>query len=297
MKKVEHTIETLDYIRKFSGETILIKLGGAALQDLDLVKNLAKDLARIQSLGIRVVLVHGGGVSINQALEQYQIQWSFIDGQRVTTPQMMDVVEMVLAGQMNGRLVRALNGAGVRAIGLSGTDDQLFTCKRQNPDLQQVGEITAINKEVLEILLERSGKGGEKPLIPVIAPVGCDAKGQSYNINADWAAVKLALALKIKKVIFLSDQEGILSAQKQTLSELDAYELNELIETQVVSGGMLAKVRTIIHALRQGVRDIHVLNARRPHVLIEELFTAQGAGTVCRAQAKVRRNGEKGIGV
>lgn len=293
-------LDTLDYIRKFSGETILVKLGGAALQDLELVKNLARDLARIQSLGIRVVLVHGGGASINQALEQYQIQWSFIDGQRVTTPQMMDVVEMVLAGQMNGRLVRALNGAGVRAIGLSGTDDQLFTCKRQSADLQQVGEITAINKEVLELLLGGTVKPGERPLIPVIAPVGCDSKGQSYNINADWAAVKLALALKIKKVIFLSDQEGILNPQKQTLSELDASELNELIESQVVTGGMLAKVRTIIHGLRQGVRDIHVLNARRPHVLIEELFTARGAGTVCRAQAKVRnaRSGaEKGISV
>lgn len=284
----ESVLATLSYVKKFAGETILIKLGGAALQDPSLVASICEDLTLIQAVGVSVVLVHGGGPSINKELTSRGIQWEFIDGQRVTTPEMMDVIEMVLCGEVNRRIVRGLNRSGVRAVGLSGTDGATLLCKKSNTKLQQVGVIDRVDTSYINAILNTKSESGQGS-IPVIAPVGMGKNGEAYNINADWAASRVAQAMGVKKVLFLTDQEGILDANGQLIQELDAGELESLIETGVVKGGMLAKVQTVLHALKNGVTDLHIINARRPHGLIEELFTNRGVGTVCRLRSRSSR--------
>jgi acetylglutamate kinase len=275
-------VSTLKYLKQFSGQTILIKLGGAALQDEGLVKDLCEDLSLIRSVGVKLVLVHGGGPAINEELTLRGISWEFFEGQRITTPEMMDVIEMTLCGKMNRKIVRTLNRFGVPAVGVSGTDASTLVCKKQNEKLGQVGKITNVNTKVINSLLE-SGS------IPVIAPIGVGLKGEAYNINADWAATRVAQALEIQKLLFLTDQDGILDPEKKLIPEVDAGELEHLIETNVVTGGMLAKVRTILHGLKNGVKDIHILNAKDSHGLIKELFTDTGVGTVCRVRARAKK--------
>jgi acetylglutamate kinase len=288
VRNADDVIDTLSYVSRFAGQKLLIKLGGAALQDSTLVESICEDFARMQSVGVSLVLVHGGGPSINQELTTHGIHWEFIDGQRVTTPEMMDIVEMVLRGSVNSRLVRTLNRAGLRAVGVSGADAQMLQCKPSDPRLGQVGTIDKVDVSYVQSLLNTQNNAmgnSQSGYVPVIAPTGCGKEGQAFNLNADWAACHIALALGIKKVLFLTDQDGILDAQGRLISELDAAELEGLIEAGVVKGGMLAKARTMLYALRHGVKDIHVLNARRPHGLIEELFTSGGVGTVCRLRS------------
>lgn len=282
---VKGVIDTLHYVKKFAGETVLIKLGGAALQDRELIVSLCDDLALIRAVGVSLVIVHGGGPSINQELTTHGIDWTFVDGQRVTTPEMMDIVEMVLCGTVNRRIVRTLNHSGVRAIGMSGTDSGTLICTQSSEALGQVGAIDHVDASYINSILNSQNEPG-KGCIPVIAPVGAGRDGRAYNVNADWAASRIAQALEVRKVIYLTDQDGILDGEKKLISELDAGELEQLIESGVVQGGMLAKAKTMLDALRKGVADIHVLNARRPHVLVEELFTEGGAGTVCRARSR-----------
>ena len=282
----ESVIATLSYVRRFAGSTVLIKLGGAALQESHLVDSICEDLMLIRSVGVSVVLVHGGGPSINQELTSRGISWEFIDGQRVTTPEMMNVIEMVLCGSVNRRIVRTLNHAGVKAVGMSGTDASTLFCKKASAKLGQVGQIDKVNTTFINSILNTQSDG--IGTIPVIAPVGVGKNGEAYNINADWAAARIAQALEIDKVLFLTDQHGILDGAGQLIPELDAGELENLIETGVVKGGMHAKVTTVLHALRHGVNDVHILNARRPHGLIEELFTDRGVGTVCRLRSRAR---------
>lgn len=270
-------LATLSYVKRFAGQKILIKIGGAALEDLALVRSICEGLTLIRAVGVKPVLVHGGGPAINRELTAHGLTWEFIEGQRVTTPEMMDVIEMVLCGHVNKRIARALNQQNVRAVGVSGIDGQTLFCKQQSPKLGQVGSIEKVNTGLIESIIEES--------IPVVAPIGIGKNGKAYNINADWAAARLAQGLGVKKMLFLTDQDGILDAEKKVISELDAGELEGLIENGTVSGGMLAKVRTIIHALRNGVTDVHVLNARHPHAIIEELFTDKGIGTACRLRA------------
>jgi acetylglutamate kinase len=279
MNTTQDVIATLKYVQKFSGQTLLIKVGGAALEDKSIVQNLCADLNRLRSVGVKVVLVHGGGPSINAELKLRNIQWEFIEGQRVTTPAMMDVIEMVLCGHVNQKLVRQLNAAGVRAIGLSGADAGTLVCSTSSPKLGQVGKIDSVGTELINAIVD-SGT------IPVLAPVGVDVDGGALNVNADWAASRVAQALGIKKMLFLTDQDGILDVRGKVIPELDAAELEQIAEKGIVHGGMLAKVQTVIHALRNGVNDVHILNARRPNSLIEELFTDGGVGTICRLRSR-----------
>ncbi|HEY8278256.1 MAG TPA: acetylglutamate kinase [Bdellovibrionota bacterium] len=279
MNTTQDVIATLKYVNKFSGQTLLIKLGGAALEDPNVVSTIWDDVKRIRSVGVKVVLVHGGGPSINQELKARGIQWEFIDGQRVTTPAMMEVIEMVLCGLVNQRVVRQLNGSGVPAIGLSGADAGTLLCQQASPKLGQVGKIDHVDTKLIDSILAND-------TVPVIAPVGMGKDGQAFNVNADWAASRIAQALGIKKVLFLTDQDGILDVRGKVIPELDAAELEQIAEKGIVHGGMLAKVQTVIHALRNGVSDVHILNARRAHSLIEELFTDGGVGTVCRLRSR-----------
>lgn len=285
---LKSVLATLGYVRKFSDQTILIKLGGAALKDAALVSAICEDLNLIKAAGVSVVIVHGGGPSINAELTQRGISWEFIDGQRVTTPEMMDVIEMVLCGSVNRQIVRALNKSGANAVGMSGTDGATLLCKKANAKLQQVGAIDRVDTTYIDSILQMKTEGGQTA-IPVIAPIGIGKKGEAYNINADWAASRIAQALGIKKLLFLTDQEGILDTEGKLIEELDAGELESLIENGVVKGGMLAKVQTVLYGLKNGVTDIHILNARRPHGLIEELFTDRGVGTVCRLRSRLTR--------
>jgi acetylglutamate kinase len=278
----------LGYVKKFTGTSVLIKLGGAALEDQSLVAALCEDLSLIRGAGVNVVLVHGGGPAINRELERRGITWNFVDGLRVTTPEMMEVIEMVLCGKVNRRIVRTLNQSAVRAIGLSGSDARTLFCKPMRKDLGLVGEITSVRPAAIEAILKTQDEG--IGTIPVIAPIGIGENGEAYNINADWAAVRIAESLGIDKVLFLTDQEGILGADGKLIPELDAGELEVLIEGGVVKGGMLAKVNTVLHALKNGVKDVHIFNARRSHGLLEELFTDQGVGTVCRLRSLGRKD-------
>ncbi len=289
---IEDVAATLGYVQKFSGTTILIKLGGAALQDSQLVQSICEDLIRIRSVGVSVVLVHGGGPAINEELTRREITWEFFEGQRITTPEMMDVIEMVLCGQVNRKIVRTLNGAGVKAVGFSGIDAGTLVCQPADPRLQQVGVIDKVNTSLLHSVLALTNDMGI-PAIPVVAPVALGRNGQAYNINADWAASRIASSLGVTKMLFLTDQDGILDCQGKLIPELDAADLENLIETDVVSGGMLAKARTIVHALQNHVTDVHILNARRTHGLIEELFTDRGVGTVCRLRSRSSHSDEE----
>jgi acetylglutamate kinase len=287
-ENLEIVKSALAYVKKFSGTRILIKLGGAALQDESLVAALCEDLSLIRGAGVHVVLVHGGGPAINQELESKGIQWTFVDGLRVTTPAMMETIEMVLCGKVNRRIVRTFNQSSVRAIGLSGSDAGMLSCRPLRKELGLVGEVTEVRPAAIEAILRTQDDG--IGTIPVIAPIGVDENGQAYNINADWAAARIAEALDIDKMLFLTDQEGILGADGKLIQELDAGELEALIDEGVVKGGMLAKVNTVLYALKNGVRDIHIFNARRPHGLLEELFTERGVGTVCRLRATGRKD-------
>ena len=277
----------LKYVRLFAGTKIVVKLGGSVLQDDVLLESICEDLAAIRKVGVSLVIVHGGGPAINEELKRRGIEWKFVEGLRVTTPEMMDVIEMVLCGRVGRRIVRGLNAAGLRAVGLSGCDAMTLLCKKADERLGQVGAIERVNTQLIDEVLALQDELGPRA-VPVIAPVGIGRDGTAFNINADWVASRIASELGTTKMIFLTDQDGILDANGKLLPELDAGELEQLIEDGVVKDGMLAKARTILHALQNKVTNVHVLNARRPHALIEELFTDSGSGTVCRLRSRAR---------
>jgi acetylglutamate kinase len=275
------TVETLKYVKKFCGRTFMIKLGGSALENMELVARLCADLSLVRSASVQVVIVHGGGPNINRQLEMNNIRWDFIDGLRVTTPQMMDIIEMVLCGKVNPNLVRTINATGVSAMGITGIDNCTLLCEPLRDELIRVGRIKHVNVELISDQLRKQQESG-KGSIPVIAPIGVDEQGLAYNINADFAASHIACALEVDKLIYLTDQEGILDKDQNLITEINENGLRELVETGVVSGGMLAKVKAVIEALAGGVREVHILNGTRSHSLIQELYTDKGVGTLCR---------------
>lgn len=283
---VQSVLDTLSHVKRFQNVPVLVKIGGAALENPTLLKQISEDLALIRKVGVPLVVVHGGGPAINEELTLHGLKWDFVDGLRVTTPEMMKVVEMVLCGSVNQRLVRSFNQAGMMTVGLSGSDAGMFLCKPMKKELGLVGEITEVNPRYVEAMLLTQSKAGAG-FVPVVAPVGFGKKGEAYNVNADWSAVRLAESLQFKKVIFMTDQDGILDADQKIISELDSGGLETLCEQGTVKGGMLAKSRTIIHALKHGVEHVHILNAKRAHCLIEELFTSAGIGTICRTRSSV----------
>jgi acetylglutamate kinase len=275
-------VAALRYIQRFSGTRAVIKYGGAAMVDPELKRSFAQDVVLLRAAGLRPIVVHGGGPEINRTLERLGGKSEFVDGQRVTGPEEMKVVEMVLTGKVNTEIVGLINSLGGMAMGLSGRDGRLIAARKQapkpgKPDLGLVGDVEAINPHALDMCLE----GG---YIPVVSPVGSGADGQSYNINADVAAAEIAVALKSRKLIFLTDVAGILDEQGQLLSELRAPDLaGRLQEGRAVKGGMQVKANAILRALAGGVEAVHVVDGRTLHSVVVELFTEKGVGTLVTA--------------
>jgi acetylglutamate kinase len=261
---------------------ILLKLGGASLRDPQLIQALCKDTAMLKTKGFSLVFVHGGGASINEELTRRGMKWEFYQGQRVTTPEMMEVIEMVLCGRNNRLLVRMLNAAGIPSVGLSGADAGLLVCERETEPVGntskwgEVGRIQAVNTSLLKMFLDAG-------LTPVIAPVGIDPLGQALNINADWVASQIGQALGVAQVIYLTDQEGIMDHQKTRIDELDSLGLQALIDDAVVTGGMLIKTKAIIHALKNKVQAVHVMKAADNGEWVRKIFAQGGGGTICRS--------------
>jgi acetylglutamate kinase len=278
-------VEALPYMRRFAGSTFVIKYGGHAMGSPELARDFARDVVLLKQVGINPVVVHGGGPQIKAMLDRLKIKSQFVEGLRVTDAATVEIVEMVLAGSINKQIVSAIQAAGGQAVGLSGKDGNLIeasklTRTRRDPeshieqllDLGFVGQPTRINTRVLKPF-----EGTE--LVPVIAPIGVGADGQTYNINADTAAGAIAAALSARKLIMLTDVEGVLDRHGGLISELSAAQARDLIADGTVSGGMIPKLETCLHALDHGVAAAHVLDGRLPHVLLLETFTEAGVGT------------------
>lgn len=236
---------------------VLIKLGGAALQDETVLHTVTEALVEYRRYGYQVILVHGGGPAINSELVRRGITWNFLNGQRVTSPEIMDVVEHVLCGDINRKLVRHLGSKNLPAVGFSGVDGKTLLCKQACEELGQVGAIEEVAAKWIDGLLALPGSP-----IPVIAPIGVGLGGEAYNINADWAASHLAVALNAEYLIFLTDQIGILDENKKLIPQIEKASLEELVEQDVVKGGMLTKTKTILHALDHGLKGVRVMAGR-----------------------------------
>jgi acetylglutamate kinase len=278
----ELVVAALRYIQRFSGTRTVIKYGGAAMVDPELKRKFAHDVVLLRAAGLRPVVVHGGGPEINRTLELLGQKSQFIDGQRVTGPEEIKVVEMVLTGKVNTEIVGLINTLGGSAMGLSGKDGRLIVANKQppkpgKPDLGLVGDVTSVNPDVLDMCLDRG-------YIPVVSPVGAGAEGTTYNINADVAAAEIAVAIKARKLIFLTDVAGILDEHGHLLSQLKAADLRgQMGQGGAVKGGMTVKANAILRALEGGVEAVHVVDGRSPHSVVVELFTDNGAGTLVTA--------------
>lgn len=272
--KTEILIQALPYIQQYERTTFVIKYGGAAMVDEDLKETFAQDVTLLKKIGVRVVIVHGGGKDITGLAAQIGLESRFVNGVRYTDAAMMNVVQMVLGGKTNQDIVARINRHDGGAVGLSGIDKGLFTAERttdDGADLGFVGEVTRVNTAFIESLLAQD-------ILPVIAPIGVDASGQAYNINADTAAGSLAAALKAEKLVYLSDVPGVL-VDDVLLPSLDQAKAAELVETGIVDGGMLPKLRSAFGALDAGVNKVHLIDGRVKHSLLLEIFTTEGVGT------------------
>ena len=289
LKTARVLTEVLPYIQRFKGKTLVIKYGGNAMVDEVLKNSFARDVVLMKLVGVNPVIVHGGGPQINQLLDKIGKQSEFIDGLRVTDTETMDIVEMVLGGQVNKEIVNMIHRQGGRAVGLTGKDGNLIRAKkitvsRNRPELQEpeiidighVGEVVSVDVAVLDLLI--SGD-----FIPVIAPVGVGADGQSYNINADLVAGKLAETLRAEKLILLTNTSGVLDQQGKLLAALNAEQVAELIADGTIHGGMLPKIRCALEAVNTGVGAAHIVDGRVEHALLLEIFTDAGVGTLIKA--------------
>lgn len=285
IEKANVLIEALPYIKTFYGKTFVIKYGGAAMVEEKLKDAFAQDIVLMNFIGIKPVIIHGGGPRINKVMEQMGKKPIFLHGQRVTDKETLDIVEMVLGGLINKEIVALINSHGGRAIGLSGKDGNLIKAKRKitkkiSPDtgtpeiidLGLVGEIQKVNPVIIHSL-DRDG------FIPVIAPIGTGTRKETLNINADYVAGAIASALKAEKLILLTDTPGITDKNKKIVSTLNRTRIQSLISKNVITGGMLPKVQACQDALKGGVRKTHIIDGRIPHALLLEIFTRKGIGT------------------
>ena len=267
--------EALPYLQRYDGAVVVIKFGGHAMGDDAAMDQFARDIVLMKQVNVHPVLVHGGGPMINDMLARLNVESSFIDGKRVTDTKTMEVVEMVLSGAVNKRIVAAINKQGGKAVGLSGKDANLMVCEPANEKLGFVGEPTTINPEVLETFLESD-------LIPIIAPIGVGKNGETFNINGDTAAGAIAAGLRADRLLLLTDVAGVKNAGGEVMTQLSAAHVKELTEQGVIAGGMIPKTQTALKALEGGVRAAVILDGRAPHACLLELFTEHGAGSLIR---------------
>ncbi|MCM1982272.1 acetylglutamate kinase [Lyngbya confervoides] len=269
--------EALPYIQSFAGQTLVVKYGGAAMKDSSLKAQVIRDIVFMASVGIRPVVVHGGGPEINVWLQKIGLEAQFLNGLRVTDAPTMDVVEMVLVGRVNKELVALINQAGGAAVGVCGKDANLITARpTEESQIGFVGEVANINPDVIAALVNAN-------YIPVVSSVAADENGQAYNINADTVAGELAAALGAEKLILLTDTPGLLQDfhdPTTLIKHLDIQQARHLIETGVVSGGMIPKLNCCVRTLAQGVRAAHIIDGRVPHALLLEIFTDEGIGSM-----------------
>jgi acetylglutamate kinase len=271
--KIETILEALPYIKKFAGTTFVIKYGGAAMEEVALKKEFARDVVLLKYVGINPVIVHGGGPMIGRLLKDLNIPTRFVDGLRVTDEKTLEVVEMVLSGLVNKEIVKNINDLGGKAIGLSGKDARLLMAKRvDNPEVGFVGDVVDVNAALIREVCRQG-------YIPVIAPLADGVDGNSYNVNADTAAGSVAQALSAKKFILLTDVEGVLDKDGNLMSMLRKPLIGKLMDEGVISGGMIPKVECCVDALEGGVREAHIIDGRVPHALLLEIFTDAGVGT------------------
>jgi len=281
----EILIEALPYIRKFAGMTVVIKYGGHAMVDEQLKEDFARDITLLKFVGLHPVVVHGGGPQINSVLDQMGIQPKFVRGMRLTDGPTMDVVEMVLGGKVNKSIVAQINRQGGRAVGLSGKDGGLIQARKMQIVYQEdatkppeiidpgmVGQVTRVDPAVIHSLT-REG------FLPVIAPVGVGENGETYNINADLVAGHIAMSLKAGRLILMTDVDGVMDAGKQLISSIDAATIEKMIADQRITGGMIPKIECALEALRAGVTKVPIINGKRRHAILLELFTDEGIGT------------------
>ncbi len=281
-RRAEVLIEALPYIKRFFGKVVVVKYGGAAMESEELRRETMRDIALLRFVGMKVVLVHGGGREISEWMGKVGKEPKFVKGLRVTDEETMEIVEMVLAGKVNKSLVAMLNEQGVGAVGLCGKDANLLLCERiTEPDLGLVGRVVEVRREILDALLERE-------FVPVVATVGTDGKGGALNVNADHAAAEIAVALNAAKLVVMTDVRGILrdpSDESSLISELSPDEAVALIEEGVVDKGMVPKVEACVRAVRGGVERAHIIDGRIPHALLMEVFTDEGIGTMMLARS------------
>jgi acetylglutamate kinase len=285
--KAEILAQALPYIRKFHGKTMVIKYGGNAMTDPSLQQDFAEDVVLLKLVGINPIVVHGGGPQIDDALNKLGKKGTFIQGMRVTDRETMDVVEWVLAGEVQQDIVGLINAAGGKAVGLTGRDGGLIRARkmklldRDDPskehDIGQVGEIDSIDPSVVKAQQDDA-------FIPVISPIGFGEHNESYNINADLVASKLAEVLKAEKLLMLTNITGVLDKEGKLLTDLSAKRIDELFEDGTISGGMLPKIAGALDAAKSGVNAVHIIDGRVPHVLLLEILTDQAFGTMIRAR-------------
>ena len=277
--RAEVLIEALPYIRRFAGAVVVVKFGGNAMESPELAAQFAEDVVLLQSVGLRPVVVHGGGPQISDLMARLGKKTEFRDGLRVTDAETVDIARMVLVGKVNRDIVGSINVHGPLAVGLAGEDAGLIVASARNPELGFVGDVAAVNPTIVERLLAEG-------LIPVLSTIGADTEGQAYNINADTVAGAVAEALGAEKVIFLTDIDGLLADVDDPgslISETTADDLQGAIDRGELTGGMIPKVAACIHAVRHGVSSAHILDGRVSHVVLLELFSDAGVGTMVTA--------------
>lgn len=272
--KEEILIEALPYIQKYEGKTFVVKYGGAAQTETELKQRFAKDVTILKKIGINIVIVHGGGKEITDTAYKLGIETQFVNGHRFTDQKMVDVVQMVLAGKINKEIVNLINQNDGEAVGISGVDNTLLTAEKyleDGEDIGLVGKIVNVNVPFIQMFLSSK-------LMPVIAPFGVGIDGTIYNVNADLAAAAVASALKAEKLVYLSDVEGVI-ANKQLVSTLTEQYARELFSDGIISGGMIPKIKSAFSTLHSGVKKVHMIDGRKKHSLLLEIFTDEGIGT------------------
>ena len=265
--------EALPYIQRYEGSTIVIKLGGHAMTSEASMDNFARDIVLIKQCGVNPVIVHGGGPMINKVLSDLKIESAFADGKRITDSKTMEVVEMVLSGNINKSIVNAINNQGGKGVGLSGKDANMIQCEQDNPKLGFVGKIKKIDTDIVQSFLE-------KDFIPVIAPIGYGTNGDTYNINGDTAAGAMASSLLADRLLLLTDVIGVKDADQKLIQQLTVEEAKKLIDLGIINAGMIPKVNTSIKAIEEGVRASVIIDGRVDHACLLELFTRHGVGTL-----------------